>query len=229
MKANKFKMGVCLVCAGLFVIGVNAQPPGGGRGPREGRGGDRRAAEVSENRAYVERWLASIQERDPAEHARLLTLREEHPVAFRMEMRRRVQEGRMLQVIREEFPGFYEYLQGLDQEERDRLGNFLQRMATDRPDPERRPRSRFADFADDAELRRMARNWREADEEERARLRQRLRQHVEQLFDERTAAQQGEVEQLEEQLRRLRTLLETRQARRAQWIDQVLERLTALE
>lgn len=231
MKTQCRQIGIFVVCSMILAVNAHAQRVGeGDAGRRRERAGEGRAGAPAERRAYVDEWLARIQDRDPDEYERLIALREEHPVAFRMEMRRRVHEGRMLRVIREEFPGFYEYLQSLDQDERDRLGNFLQRLADDRPEVGRRPpRSRFADFEDDLELRRLRRAWREADEEERAQLRRRIRNHVEQLFDERTQAQQGEVDQLEDQLRRLQTLLETRQSRRSDWIDQVLERLTALE
>lgn len=231
MKKKWMKSSVVLACAGLLAATTaEAQPRRGDReGPERGRQRERAEEGPRQDRPmHVEQWLEQVRESDPAEYERLIALRADHPMAFRMEMRQRLQEGRVLRVIRDEFPGFYSYLQDLDQEERDRLGHFLQRMAENRPGAAERPRSRFADMEGDVELRRLARDWRRGQTpDDQAALESTIRSRVEQLFDERTAAQEREVEQLERQLQQLRTMLETRQTRREQWVEQVMQRLTA--
>jgi hypothetical protein len=192
---------------------------------REKRGPQGRP-EAAAGREAVDAWLESVQQNDPEEYQRLMELRETHPDAFRLELRSRVQEARSLRRIRESHPGFYDYLSGLEQEERDQLGQLLHQMATGAPPMHQRHRRlRFPDVDTSENVREQVAAWKETeDEAEKDRIALELRETLIDLFNQRTHVQAEEIERVEAQLEQLRDLLAAREASRDEWVDRLMDR-----
>ncbi len=190
--------------------------------PRRGQAPEQRI-----DPSYVEQWLDRLRTEDPEEYERLSELRETSPLAFRIELRRRVSEARTLRIIREEHPSFYAYLSELDREERDRLGHLLLQVAETSPmRPHRHRRLRMPQIEANEEVHRLFSRWEEAETEaEQDEALDRMRATIGMVFDRRTAQQEAEIERLEEQLARLRDLVDSRNAQRDEWIERTLQGL----
>jgi len=63
--------------------------------------------------------------------------------------------------------------------------------------------------------------------EAKERIRNEIRTEAERLFDERSAMHLEEVKRIEEQLQQLRAMIQERDARRTEWIDQLINNALA--
>ncbi len=220
-----------LTCiTGLCLSGLTALA----EAPREGGPRERQRARQMERPTqqeispHVREWMSSLREVDPEEYERLREMRENAPVAFRVELRRRIAEARTMDHIRAEHPDFYEYLRGLDREERDRLGQLLHHVAhRDGPPRAMQRRAARAEWEHNEQVRAALTDWQtaetEAEAEERAAV---LEESIATVFDERTEQQRQQIAELEQQIERLQELLSAREERREHWIGRIMEQLT---
>jgi hypothetical protein len=228
-----------------------AQPGRGGGSSRGGdmapRYGDRMAPPPMDAPRPVDRWLDRLEERDPAEHDRLIRLREEDPAAFRQEVRLRLQT---LQQRRfEEGPRDADWNAGWnerpaadrntyrDDRRDDQRNGFSNEFRDDReparfdqndaPDgPPRHRRLLAPPLEGDPEIRGLVREWRNSDNPaERDALRAEIRQRLEQAFEAHLMAQRQELERASQRLRQLEGMIDEQENRREQWIDRRLESL----
>lgn len=210
------------LCLGLH---ATAQPPPGrDRGERANRP------------PAVDRWMAQLQDEHPEEFHRLQRMRSEDPEAFAAHLRGRVHDVRMLERIHEEFPEVGDLLRRMTPEEREELGRML------RPPPQRGPHAGRRGHEDAGRagpppgrgkpdlqrLREQVRDWNMASTPEaKERIRNEIRTEAERLFDERSAMHLEEVKRIEEQLQQLRAMIQERDARRTEWIDQLINNALA--
>lgn len=223
-----------LLAGGISGLHADEQPTEGAQRERY-RGGEQARERAPRERVgnqrgrapHMERWMERLRENDPETYQRMADLREEQPVAFRMELRRRVHEARWMHRVREEQPGFYDYLQGLPAGERAELCRFLEQTAGEVDEGRRSPRRLLQPRLEgDGELREQVEDWKAAETpEEREAIAAKFRAHLRELFDERTAEQKEEIERAEKQVERLRHLLQQREENRDQWIERLISRL----
>lgn len=235
-KTQRVGNGLGLVLCTVAVVGTaaHAQPPPQKERPHRHGWEQRAEREPLREESHVKQWLETLQTEHPEEYERLMTLREAHPAFFRVELRRRVNEARALGRIRDEYPGFHEYLSGLDRDKRDELGHFLRQLADDGgpegPNRSRHRRVRYPQLENSREIRSLIEQWRGAeDEAERSALEAAIREQLASIFDQRTRVQEEELASLEEQIERLRSLLESRRLQRDEWIERLLTRLLSRE
>lgn len=220
-----------LLIAGIGLISLTALA----QSPREGEQRERQRMRQmdrptqQEMAPHVREWMSSLREVDPEEYERLREMRENAPVAFRVELRRRIAEARTMDHIRAAHPGFYEYLSGLDREERDRLGQLLHHVAhEDGPPRAMQRRMALTEWENNEQVRAARNDWQAAETEEEAEERAAtLRQSIARVFDERTEQQRAQIAELEQQVRRLHELVSAREEQREHWIDRIMQRLTA--
>jgi hypothetical protein len=185
MKRKYVIIGLITVCAAGWVFAETAAPE---RTPRQ---------------TYVDLWLESLAEREPAEHDRLMQLRRDDPAAFRLEMQQQVRRARLAAEHRpaaERGPA----------PQRDRRGP----MRSDAP-------------AHDPELRGLIRQYRTTtDEAEREEVKERIEERLHQQFDKMIRDQEAELSEAEQHLTQLRTLLEQQKNNRDQWVGRRLQMMT---
>ncbi len=222
---------VFTLIAGLGLIGLTAlaQPPREGAPRERQRARHMERPTQQEMSPHVREWMASLREVDPEEYERLREMRENAPVAFRVELRRRITEARTMDHIRAEHPGFYEYLSGLDREERDRLGQLLHHVAhQDGPPRAMQRRMALTEWENNIQVRAALADWQAAETEEEAEERvAALREAIAGVFDERTEQQRAQIAELEQQVGRLQELVSAREERREHWIDRIMQQLTS--
>jgi hypothetical protein len=186
-------------------------PPGDGPGAPPG--------DVRGKHPPLQRFLEVLSEQNPEEFDRLKKLRDEDPEAFRKELHQRLQKERE----RRGLPGG----RGLEQpspEERGRLGRHQQ---TGGPGPEgMNVRSPETDRLEQ-KSRDLAQAYRlSTDEAEKARLQAELKTNLAESFDLREKMRRERFAQMENRIKKVRELMEQRQAQREEIINRRLKELT---
>ncbi len=210
-------MGLCAMIATLGLTSVLAQPYGQDR-PREGRE-DRMAA-----RPLLEQWLERLSEEGPSEYERLMELKDQQPAAFREELRNHLHDARSMRRLRNAYPDLHQHLEQMPREERVRFRALLGEDPEARPGRHRRLSQEY--LTEHEATREFVKEWRAAEDTDgRETARTALRNHLEELFDQRMEAQEEEIRRAEERVERLRSLLDERRDDRETWVDRILQRL----
>jgi hypothetical protein len=181
-------------------------PPPEGPGPGPG--------DQDGERPPLQRFLEILRQQNPQEFDRLKSLRESDPAAFRKELHERLQQERDKRGL-QGGPGA-----GL----REQMGR---RMMEGGPGPDgMNVRSPEIDRLEKA-THDLAQSYRKATgDAEKARLQGELKQTLEQAFDLREQLRRERFEQTEARLRKVREMMEQRQAQRDAIIDRRLKELT---
>lgn len=179
-------------------------PPPEGPGPGD-QGGDR---------PPLQRFLEILRQQNPQEFDRLKNLRESDPAAFRKELHERLQQEREKRGL----PG------GPGDDLREHMGR---RIMEGGPGPEgMNVRSPEIDRLEKAS-RDLAQSYRNATgEAEKARLQAELKQNLEQAFDLREQLRRERFQQMEARVRKVREMMDQRQAQRDAIINRRLQELT---
>lgn len=184
-----------------------------GGGPRRG---------MPPLKMYMEQLRAS----DPVEFERLSALQKDNPAAFRDELREKLQRKAIEQNF-EGMPRVREHLENLSPDEREELfqrvihaGRSF-REGPGRPDPEKAARMRELQ----EKGRELARQYREAGEEDRPAIADRLRAQLIEEFDAKESEKAKRLEFFEKQVSQLRQELENRANSREKIIDRRLREM----
>lgn len=188
-------------------------PPPPGDGPGTGQG------DVRREHPPLQRFMEVLREQNPEEFDRLKKLREEDPEAFRRELHQRLQkerDRRGLQAGRA--------MEQQPPEDRGRMGHHLQAGG---PGPEgMNVRSPETDRLEQ-KSRELAQAYRVAtDEVEKARLQAELKANLAESFDAREKLRHERFAQMENRIKKIRELMEQRQAQREEIINRRLKELT---
>ena len=229
-KRQRYLRGIALTAlvAAIGLSEAQAQPRMEDAGRRE-RAREGRGEHESDRPYMVERWLDKVAEIDPEEYERMLELKERNPAAFRVQLRRRVHDARVLDLLQEEYPQLHEYLAGMEREDRERIGHVLRGGGGGESEPmgpARHRRLLLPGIEHDETMRALLAKWHAAEsEEEKDAARTALRAHMETVFDQRSVEQEDQIQRAEEQVERLRRLLEARRQNRELWIDRQIDHL----
>ncbi len=212
-----------LACLAIGLsLNATAQPPPG-----------RERNESPERPRTVDRWMNHMRERNPEEHERMERMRREDPEAFATHLRGRVYNARVVERVRERFPELGKVMAHMTPAEHEELAQIL------RPPLQRGQHlSRKGDESGAAgygrpnpgyqQLRERVGDWKAASTPEaKKRIRDEIRSEAERLFDERSALHLEEVRRIEDQLEKLRAMINERDARRTEWIDQLMNNALA--
>ncbi|HMO49748.1 MAG TPA: hypothetical protein PKE26_02390 [Kiritimatiellia bacterium] len=199
------------------------RPQDNGNRERPGRleRGDQRASPP------LYRWMQDLRTSDPELFARLQALRRENPPAFREEARRMAYE-KIQDTLRRERPAVFNALAGLSEDDRnwmvERLvawsGGMRPKPAHHAPDVVPRDDKRPERAPDLVRRHRLA-----SDMEERARIREQLRDMLAQQYDEHWQTRREQLAEMEEKLAAMRRALEEGQEGRDRMIEDALSTL----
>lgn len=209
-------------------------PPSGGAGFEEeqmGPPGMRRGWHDGKPREdfrgrNIERWMNLLKKEDPLEYERFQQLKQENPEQFRHELRNRLQQH----IIKQHFRGLPEverFLSDLTPSEREQLLKKLTRAARRYEHEDKALSNKHtAEYKMlEKRARKLARQYRRADEDERGDIKQELRELLNQQFDLKEQDRQAGIERLRTQLSRLERELQERSENKAALVEQHLDNL----
>lgn len=179
----------------------------------------------------LDTFMEKIRATDPEEFTRLDTLRTENPKQFHQQLRKRRNHliGKQFLAKLEEMPRLGEAIHKLTREEKKQVAHgisefFKHNKIWLKPRGEKYIHTEIKRF--ERENNNLARTYRQASENEKPAIKNRIRSQLEILYDLQEQERLKQVREAEERIKKLRRLLEEREENRDKVIDRKLLELT---
>ena len=170
--------------------------------------------------SHVDEWLARIEQSNPAEYEKLMTLRKENPEAFRAELRDRLHHRQQMAHIKD-WPKLQAFLTTLSPEERNNILDLISPPGEGRGFQKKPCGSDPAILSLEEEINRLAKSFHaSADPAEKAQIQTDVRARLEKIFALKEQGRREMIKKAEDDLIKLREQLEKRTANR----DMIIER-----
>ena len=180
-------------------------------------------------------WLDRVKEQNPQEFERLKKLRGDDPEAFHAEARKMIRRE-IGERLKRERPAVFAALEKLSPEDREWVFSRMQPRGgmwqgqggelNRRGDGARGQGPGPGPENGEEAIRSLAKSYREADEPNKAEIREKIRKTLTESFERRSERRRNELAQFEKRIGEMRKVVEERQANRDAIIDKRLKEIT---